>query len=123
MISDWKGDRRIGPASPLERLRSELPAVLLLVGFSAAFSLCVVVVKWAVGDLQTLRYGVLLGSLCFMGMGAYFMFVALSRRRWIVAISTAVLVAAIGLSAIRFGERLVLDTRCSLTPCIIPDSR
>lgn len=45
MISDWRGDRRIGPSSLQERARGPLALTLIVIGLLAAVSVFVVFIK------------------------------------------------------------------------------
>ena len=105
MISDWRGDRRIGPPLPSERLSAWLRilgvTLVTCVG-SGTFIVLASLIPGMFTDFQTLRSRVLLWSIGCATAGAVMALEYLRRRRATDAAATLVLSITVALLASRF---------------------
>lgn len=121
MISDWKGDRRIGVPSFREIIAAELRPLAILLGGAAATGLFILLVRVLFGGPATLMSGSRIWTAAFAIVGGALTFQAVLSRRWVLALLAGFLVVAVAVAVALFGQPAFTATMCALTPCIIPD--
>ena len=120
MISSWRTERHIGPATVTETLGSILRTAGLAALISAGGATLIVLIKMLFGDLPSVPSRIAVWCLFFGIIGGSVTLQWCLNRRWLEAAVVAGLVAVVAFVVWRLAAPAYFAIMCAQVACVYP---